>query len=55
MQGRAAAMDSTGNIYAIGSIGTNIKILKYNSTGNIIWQRMDSLNADGMGICAEAD
>ena len=55
MQGRAAAMDSTGNIYAIGSIGTNIKILKYNSTGNIIWQRMDSLNADGMGICAAAD
>ena len=55
MHGRVAVMDSTGNIYVIGTIGNATKLLKYNSSGNLIWQRIDTLNTDGMGIHAAAD
>ena len=55
MYGKATAMDSTGNIYVIGTIGTAIKILKYNVSGNLIWHQIDSLNTDGSGICAASD
>jgi hypothetical protein len=55
MRGRAAAMDSTGNVYVVGTIGNTTKLLKYNSSGNLIWQRFDSIRTSGMGICAAAD
>ena len=55
MQGKAAAMDSSGNVYIVGTIGNTTKLLKYNSSGNLIWQRYDSIRTSGMGICAAAD
>jgi hypothetical protein len=55
MQGKAAAMDSTGNVYVVGTIGNTTKLLKYNSSGNLIWSRIDSIQTSGAGICAAAD
>jgi hypothetical protein len=55
MQGKAAAMDSTGNVYTVGYIGNTTIVLKYNSNGNLIWSRIDSIHAKGTGICAAAD
>ena len=55
MRGSAVANDSTGNIYLVGYIGTDVHILKYNTNGNLIWHRFDTLNTTGNGICAVAD
>ncbi|MFZ4592594.1 MAG: hypothetical protein ACOYN6_16455, partial [Ignavibacteria bacterium] len=55
MRASAVAIDSTGNIYTVGYIGTSVHILKYNSIGNLIWHRYDTLNTTGNGICAVAD
>ena len=55
MIGEAVAIDSTGNIYAVGYIGTDVHILKYNTNGNLIWHRFDTLNTTGNGIFAVSD
>lgn len=35
----ACAVDSSGNVYATGLVGTNAYIVKYNSSGTIQWQK----------------
>lgn len=55
MRGCSFAVDSTGNIYAAGFKGDTIHILKYNSSGNLIWHRYDTIHTSGYGICAAAD
>jgi len=55
MRGCASAMDSIGNVYIVGCIGNTTQTLKYNTNGNLIWQRNDSLNTNGFGIIASAD
>jgi hypothetical protein len=47
----AIAVDNSGNVYVVGNSGTNILIIKYNSTGNQLWVQ----NYSGLGNAIAVD
>lgn len=54
---QSASLDTSGNIYVIGTQNNNIQLAKYNSSGTIQWQRtLSSTSIDiGYGISIATD
>jgi len=55
MQGYATALDYSNNIYVIGSSGNNFHIIKYSTSGNIIWSKDTTISFGGYGVYAATD
>jgi len=56
MRGEAGAIDSAGNIYVLGDDGNyHLHIIKYHSSGAIIWSRDMAITTAGTGLFAACD
>ena len=53
--GYGAAVDPSGNIYAVGMNSSKILLVKYDSSGSILWQRyLNQGSSTGYGVATDA-